>query len=134
VKYQNLMIDDGQITDFKVNLVLTFVLDDWPAVGALLYDIDTARTEFPRACRLASVTPLFRPVLLEGAVLRRSARRRIRCPDRSILRGTVGQVSRRAPACRRRDRAGAFERHGLCQSRRVLRLLPCGDTAPSESW
>jgi len=28
VKYQNLMIDDGQITDFKVNLVLTFVLDD----------------------------------------------------------------------------------------------------------
>lgn len=28
VKDQNVMVDNGQITDFKVNLVVTFVLDD----------------------------------------------------------------------------------------------------------
>jgi len=28
VKDQNVMIDNGKITDFKVNLVVTFVLDD----------------------------------------------------------------------------------------------------------
>ncbi len=28
VKDQNLMIEDGKITEFKVNLVVTFVLDD----------------------------------------------------------------------------------------------------------
>ncbi|MEI4263304.1 dodecin family protein [Roseovarius sp. D0-M9] len=28
VKDQNVMIENGQITDFKVNLVVTFVLDD----------------------------------------------------------------------------------------------------------
>ncbi len=28
VKDQNVMIDDGKITEFKVNLAVTFVLDD----------------------------------------------------------------------------------------------------------
>ncbi|MBS1304337.1 dodecin family protein [Loktanella sp. SALINAS62] len=28
VKDQNVMIDDGKITDFKINLVVTFVLDE----------------------------------------------------------------------------------------------------------